>query len=256
VILCGLFPLVAGCRAPQESRVTPPPSAWLYAGDEPVPLSKQDDRFPRPFPLDWQPGQVLLQGHLGASYLSDWTLDGDGTSVEIDDDDYEVLPAIGGGAQLKLFGRTFDLGLEGLIGFSGRSSLEAFASSGGTAVAAFDVTLLVFELYGGPFVSTFLGERLRLYAAGGPLLAWVSYDPDDDDVANPADDDADGSGGGVYARAGFEFLLPSGRLVGLGARWSDASLDLDPDFDDLDVSRLEVFFSYSYGLEPGTRLTW
>jgi hypothetical protein len=206
------------------------------------------------FPLDWNPGQMLMQGYLGVIYLSEFSLDRAGAPpVELEEDEYEVLPAVGGGGQWKLAGKSLDFGIEWFLAMSGRTDLEAFASSGGSAVAVFDVDLLVLEGYGGPFVSCFLGDRLRLYGGAGPLLQWVGYDQSDE--AND-DEDAEGSGGGVYARTGFEFLLPSGKLVGLGARWTESSVDLGGDLGDLDLSGLDVFFSYSYGLEPRSRFDW
>jgi hypothetical protein len=224
-----------------------PPTEWKWRRADPEPETRR-------FPLAWSPGEVLLQGTIGALYLSDFSVDASGSPpVELDDDEIEILPAIGGGAQWKLAGNRIDFGLEGLLAMSGRTDLEAFVSTGGSTVAAFDVSLLVLEAYGGPFVSTFLGRTLRVYGGGGPLLQWASYEQDDD-----LDDseDADGSGGGVYARAGFEFLLPSGKLVGFGARWTDSSIDLGGDFGDLDMSGLEVFVTYSYGLLPQSRYPW
>lgn len=200
-----------------------------------------------PRPPAWAPGQPLMQGVIGASYLSDFRVDPSGSPpIELTEDEYEVLPVLGGGYQWKLAGQRIDFGLEAFVSFSGRSDLEAFASSGGSGVVVFDVDLLLLELYGGPFVSQFLGDGLRLYGAAGPLLQWASYDQSD----GTDDDSADGSGGGVYARAGLEFLLPSRKLVGFGARWSESSLDFDSGFGDLDLGGVQVFVSYSYGLEP------
>ena len=201
------------------------------------------------FPLAWKAGQFLKQGYIGAAYLNDFTVSSGGQDVELDDDEYEVLPAFGGGGQWKLAGQRLDFGVEGYLAFSTRSDLEAFASSGGAAVAAFDINLLVLEAYGGPFVSRFVGDRLRLYAGGGPLLSWVGYDADDDDDTTD-DEDTDGAGGGVYFRGGLEFLLPTGKLVGFGARWSESSVDLGGTAGDLDLDRVEVYFTYSYGLGP------
>ncbi len=199
------------------------------------------------FPLKWNPGETLLQGVIGVSYLSDFMLDGDASSVELDDE--EILPSLGGGAQWKLAGKHLDFGLEGFLSFSGRSNLEAFASSGGSSVVVIDVDLLLVEFYGGPFVSRFVGDSVRLYGGAGPLLQWVGYDQSD----AVDEEDADGSGGGVYARAGIEFLLPSRKLVGFGARWSRSSLDFNQELGELELEGLELFVSYAYGLEPRSR---
>jgi hypothetical protein len=203
----------------------------------------------RVYPRPWRPGEVLLQGLVGAKYLSDFSVDRGASSVELEEDEYEILPVIGGGAQLKLAGASLDFGVEGLLSFAGRGDLEAFASSGGVAVAAFDVDLLVFEGYGGPFVSWFIGDSLRFHAAGGPLILWAGYDQSDDDI----EEDADGAGGGLYARAGLEFLMPSGNLIGFGAKWSEASLDLSDELGDLELGGIEMYVTYAYSAKRPSR---
>jgi len=242
-VLAALLALGLGaCRTSQPRRPA------LQEQDPLAPALRAELEDPG-FPLSWQVGQVLLQGFGGVKYLSDFRLDGASSGpIELDEDEVEILPVIGGGAQWKLTGRAFDLGLEGFLSFAGRSDLEAFAAGGGGAVVAIDVNLLLFEAYGGVFASRFLGERVRLHGGFGPLLSWVSYDPDDEDGGTG--DDADGSGGGAYARAGLEFLLPSGRLAGLGVRWSESSVDLGQDLGDLELGELELFVSYSYGYQP------
>ena len=250
---------LAACAVARAPRPPSMPARVATPTRAAAPAGSQDERAPlnEGFPLMWGPGEVLLQGYIGASYLSEFEVSPEGSpSIELDDDEYEILPVIGGGAQLKLAGSALDFGVEGFVAFSGRTSLEAFASSGGTTVAAFDISLLIWEVYGGPFVSRFVGDRLRLYAGAGPLLQWVSYEQDDDDDSEDGDEDEEGFGGGVYARTGFEFLLPSRKLVGLGARWSESSIDLGEDFGDLDLSGLEVFVTYSYGLQPRSRFQW
>ncbi len=252
-----LFPALAvlfGCACVQTPTRTADSimdvSAGPLASELEVPVEPGSLR-PRPgFPLAWYPGQALLQGFGGASYLSDFTVSANGSTVELDDDEYEVLPVLGGGAQLKLAGQALDFGLEGFLSFSGRTDLEAFASGGGGAVAVFDVSLLVVDVYGGPFLSCFLSDRLRVYGSAGPLLEWAGYEQSDDTEDEDGDDDTSGFGGGFYARTGIEFLLPSGKLVGFGARWSDSSIELGDDFGDLDLQGLELFVSYSYGLAP------
>jgi hypothetical protein len=234
---CLLLLFAGGCAlAPARAYHPHPEAPGVHAAKHaPAPLP----------PLSWNPGQVLLQGIIGVNYLSDFTVDSSGTtSIELEND--EILPTLGGGGQWKLAGRHLDFGLEGFLSLSGRSDLEAFASSGGSTVVAFDVDLLVVEFYGGPFVSRFLGDGVRIYGGAGPLLEWVSYDQSD----GTTEESADGSGGGAYARAGLEFLLPSRKLIGFGARWSRSSLDFDQDFGELELEGLELFVSCSYGLEP------
>jgi len=254
--LCAVGGAVALCACLDEPSRPPRSVEPVYAATSAAPdaAHSQVGTPAQGFPLLWNPGQALLQGYLGAKYLSAFTVTPDGAPpIELAPDEYDVLPVVGGGAQLKLAGQRLDFGIEGMLELSGRSNLEAFASSGGVTVAVFDVNLLVVELYGGPFVSKFLGDRLRLYGSAGPLLQWVTYDQDDN--SNPHES-TDGFGGGVYARGGFEFLLPSNRLVGLGARWSESNIDFNGDLGGMDLDGLELFVTYSYGLEPRSRFNW
>jgi len=190
----------------------------------------------------WHDGQALMHGFLGVTSYSTVEISGE---VNGDDGDLDELPVIGGGAQWKVGGRRIDWGLEGLLSFAGRANATAFVVGGGGAAVAVDVDLLLFELYGGPFVSLFLGEKVRLYGAAGPLLQWASYDQNDSVIA---DEDGSGFGSGYYARAGFEFALPSRALVGFGARWSDTSVDLGSSIGDLDIDGVQILFTMTTGL--------
>ena len=193
----------------------------------------------------WRPGQALMQGFLGVSYFSDVTVDIDGPGeVDGDDGDLDELPVIGGGGQWKLGGDRIDFGIEGLLSFSGRADAAAFVVGGGGAAVAVEVDLLIFELYGGPFASIFLGDKTRVYGAAGPLLQWADYNQS----GNGLGDDGSGFGSGYYARTGIEFALPPRALIGFGARWSDTSVDLGGSLGDLDIDGVQVLFTVSSGL--------
>jgi len=217
--------------APLELRATPPPQ-------EPYPVARE--RFK---PGTWNTGQPLMQGFFGVSAYSDVSVDGSGSEVDGDDGDLDQLPLIGGGGQWKLGGRNVDLGLEGLLSFSGRADAEAFVFGGGGAAVAVDVDLLIFELYGGPFASVMLRDKVRLYGAAGPLLQWADYDQSGDSL----DDDGSGFGSGWYARTGIEFVLPSWTLIGLGVRWSDTTVDLG-DLGDLEIDGFQGLVTVSRGI--------
>ena len=212
-----------------------------------VPAGSQNPPYPyqayQPVSIaDWPVGRPLMQGFIGWTAFDEVSVEGSG-GVEIDGDqgDLDEFPLFGGGGQLKLLGEGVDVGVEGLVSIGGRANADAFVVGGGGAIVAVDVDMLVIELYGGPFLSFFLGEKLRLYGAAGPLLQWIDYDQE----GNSFDDDGSGFGAGFYARTGLEFLLPSRILVGFGARWSDTSVDLDGNFGDIDVQGLEYFVSFS-----------
>ncbi len=185
----------------------------------------------RPHRQYWQPGIPLLQGYLGATQLETLERTGGSTPpVDGSDESSSQFPTIGGGAQWKIAGNHIDFGFEGLLGFGGRANGGAFVVGGGGAAVAVNIDLLLFELYGGPFVSVFLGERLRAYLAAGPVMQWASYDQD-----GPQSSSGTGFGTGVYARTGLELRTSPGTLVGLGVRWLDTTIDLDSGLGDLDV---------------------
>ena len=194
--------------------------------------------------LRWSEGQALMHGFLGVSSYS--KVEAGGGEVDGDEGDLDQLPLIGGGAQWKLGGERLDIGVEGLMTFSGAANASAVAVGGGSAVVAVDVDLMIFELYGGPFVSVFLGEKLRAYVGGGPILQWVNYDQDSEDSF--FNEDGSGFGSGWYVRTGLEFALASHTLIGFGVRWSESSVDLGGNLDDLEIEGLQGLFTVSQGL--------
>lgn len=186
-----------------------------------------------------------MQGFLGVSFFDQVTLDRSSLPpIDIDEDELD-LPLVGGGGQLKLAGRRLDFGLEGLLSIGWRSDVQAFSTGGGGATIVLDVNMLLLELYGGPFLSAFLGDRVRVYVGAGPLVEWLDFEEQED-----LDPEASSSGFGVggYARTGIEFLLPSRMLVGFGARYSDATVDLSDDFGDIDVEGIQVYATFTSGI--------
>jgi hypothetical protein len=190
----------------------------------------------------WRAGEAAMQGYFGASFLS---LNTEGGGIANIDDDDVSFPTIGGGAQWKLAGDEIDVGLEGLLAFSWRGNVAAFAVGGGGAAVAVDVDLLMFDLYGGPFVSMFLGDKVRIYGAAGPLMRWTLYDQDG--PSNVFSGNGDGFGFGYYARAGVEFALSRGTMIGVCARWTDVAVDLGGSLGDLDMNGFEALLTISQG---------
>jgi len=194
--------------------------------------------------LQWHEGQPLMHGFFGVSSYS--KVETGNGEVDGDEGDLDQLPVIGGGAQWKLGGERFDIGFEGILSFSGAANASAVAVGGGNAGVAVDVDLLIFELYGGPFVSLFLGEKLRAYVSGGPILQWANYDQQSS--SSFYDDDGSGLGSGWYVRTGLEFALASHTLIGFGVRWSESSVNLGGNLDDLEIEGLQGLFTVSQGL--------
>lgn len=188
----------------------------------------------------WRLGEALLQGYFGAVLYEGERSGGSRPSVGMDYDEMQ-LPTLGGGGQWKLAGEHVDFGLEGMLAFNWRAGASAYVVGGGGATVAVDVDLFVFDLYGGPFASVFLGDRVRAYASAGPLMQWAQYE----ESSLTGDGSSSGFGLGVYARAGLEFAVSPNSLVGFGVRWSDAEVDLGGDSGDLDVSGIQLAVTFS-----------
>ncbi len=221
------------------------PAAALVVADPAAPAARPQDSFEESLRFEtfpWAPGQPLMHGFLGVSKFS--SVEVSDADVDGDDGDLDQLPVIGGGAQWKLGGDRVALGMEGLLSFSWRADAEAFVIGGGGAAVAVDVDLMLLELYGGPFASMFLGEKLRLYGAAGPLLQFADYQQS----GGGPSDDGSGFGAGWYARTGLEFALPSRTLIGFGVRWSDTTVDLGGGLGDLEIDGLQGLFTVSRGL--------
>jgi len=206
--------------------------------------------FQEPLPIErrsqpvWRTGHTLMQGFFGVSYFEHVEVEDSDATVDGDRGDLDQLPLIGGGGQWKAGGERLDYGLEGLMSFSWRGDAEAFVIGGSGAAVAVDVDLLLFELFGGPFVSTFVGDKLRVYGAVGPLMQFADYSQSGAGLA----DEGSGFGVGWYARTGVEFMLPSRTLIGVGARWSDTEVDLDGHLGDLEIDGLQVVLTVSGGI--------
>ena len=216
--------LLASCAAPAGSRTldlveSGPSSPPALAA--PAQISTEYEYKSAP---TWHVRQPMMQGFLGANLFQHVEVDTDGpTHVDGDRGDLDELPLIGGGAQWKIGGDRIDWGLEGMLSFAWRSDATAFVVGGGGAAVAVDVDLLIFELYGGPFASVFLGDKLRLYGAAGPLLQWANYDQ-----SGALGDDGSGFGTGVYARTGLECAIAASGTVKESALRSRSTQPVKP----------------------------
>lgn len=193
---------------------------------------------------EWRKNQTLMQGFIGVSFYDEISREG-GSLPDVDGDsgDLDQLPLIGGGAQVKLGGEKFDFGFEGFFSLEGRANAAAFVAGGGGAAVAVDVDLLIVDIYGGPFVSKFLGDKVRVYGSVGPLIQFANYDQE---IAG-ANDSGSGFGVGWYARTGVEFVMASRTMIGLGALWSDSSIDLSGELGDLEIQGTQVFLTLTRG---------
>lgn len=237
-VVLALLSVTASCAASPE----PAPAALAWATG-PQRFPPPEERPPGLGPRPWEVGEARPTGYLAVTQYNDITLTASSGGPNLATDDDLSVPTIGGGFQFKLGGDDIDLGLEILLAFSGRGNVGAFVFGPGGAAVAVDLDLLICDFYGGPFASVWVSERVRLYGGAGPLVQFVGYDQKA--VDDSFDDDGTGFGVGWYGRVGIEFFTSWGTSVGVGARFSDSSIELDNNLGDLDA----------YGTEYAITLT-
>lgn len=175
----------------------------------------------------------LAQGWLGVSELQSDEFERDGE-----------LPVIGGAFQQPLGGRAANLGFEAGLSFEWEGDLRSVSGGGGGLTVVADNDVLLADLFVGPYGEIVLAERWRFYAASGALLQYGACDAEINDPSTGLTEvEEDALGGGVYARGGLEFVLPSGASLGLGVRWVDAELDFGPEIGSYDLERVQWLFT-------------
>lgn len=176
----------------------------------------------------------------------------DGTDLS---GDFGTIPYFGGGVQ-RLWGSGLQYGYEGggLVAYK-NDSTKFFGNNGGVRIEI-DNTLFSMEVYMGPVISIEPLRWMRIYAAGGPTVAYayLSDDGDDDAVPEPVDEvgaastSVDFSSGGhsvsltYYGRAGIEFEMPTGFTFGAHARYAPHEFDFD-DGGELKLDSVQYFVS-------------
>jgi hypothetical protein len=192
----------------------------------------------------WKQWQPLFQGFLGATFYDTvFRTGGNPFDVNGESGGVNQMLMLGGGAQWKVGGESVDYGMEGLLSFEGRKDGAAIASAG-TVTVPIEVDLYVIDLYGGPFASTFLSDKLRVYGGAGPMLRYADYEQH----RSATGDHGSGLGLGGYVRGGLEWVFPSHTMIGLGARWSDSHIGLSGDLGELHLQGYQVYLTLSRGI--------
>ena len=113
----------------------------------------------------------------------------------------------------------------------------------------------MFDLSGGPYANLFLdrNHRVRLYAAGGPLMVYADYRSEREETDTLGDEeifdnDESAFGIGAYARAGFEFRIYEKGMLGLGVRGAWSDIDLSDVGGRSELSSVSAFVSFTAGL--------
>jgi hypothetical protein len=151
-----------------------------------------------------------------------------------------TLPYIGGSGMV-LRGEQLRYGFEGggLVSWKNYSSSFRGVSSGGLIVGiSVDNALLSFETFLGGVVAFEPSPGVRFSLAAGPALAWMRLKNKDDEVevtplGQPAgssvfislNDSENDYSFALYGRAGVEFSIRSGLMLGVSARYAEHEFD-------------------------------
>jgi hypothetical protein len=168
--------------------------------------------------------------------------------------DLSKMPVIGGVWQKSLRGEKTVLGFEGGILFSWKSDDVSAVGSGGRAVVRIDNSIFLVDFSAGIYVHSILANRIRLYAAGGPVLMFVNYEVnlEEEDTSTQTviireDDSVSEFGVGGYVRAGVEIGVIENGLLGIGVRGVYAKVNLDDVNEELEMKSGSVFATFTVG---------
>lgn len=187
----------------------------------------------------------LVQGMLGITDADSVDVELDGPTDEIRDDGTDTFGMIGGAWQQALRAGAVDVGYEFGFTASFDSGRGAVAVNNGALLVASEIDALFIDGFVGVYLGARLGDRVRLYGGAGPVLQYGEIKVDYVDQANAGVRvDDSGFGGGVYARAGIEYRMPNGTLVGLGVRRLDSRVDFGSGgFDEIDFEATQAFIT-------------
>ena len=190
-----------------------------------------------------------VQALLGAVRYDNLTIqNANGTSSQTID--ISTMPQFGGAWSSAGKGEKIQVGLECnfLMSFNyGSATYNTSVSSVYT-----DYSLWIFDLAGGIYANAFLGkeEKIRIYAAGGPLLssAWSYVESYQDNLVGSdyySRNNENAFGYGLYARTGVEIRVNEYGMLGLGVRgtWVDTDLSTIND-----LTGVGAFVTYTAGL--------
>ncbi len=190
----------------------------------------------------------IVQALLGAVQYENLKLDVDNGIEEID---LSIIPQLGAGWGTVPKGDRFQYGLECsfLLGFM--TDDISFYLNSGTTYVRISTSMWMFDLAGGPYASLFLdsNKKIRIYAAGGPLMTYADYRSERKEDSNPEENNNESIFGiGLYARTGIEFRLYDKGMLGLGVRGSWANVDFTEVGGSSELTGIAAFVSFTAGL--------
>jgi len=195
-----------------------------------------------------RPGEQLVQGMIGIMDISGDPLEVESQFGSVASQGATSLPVFGAAVQLPQVGDRVQLGVEAGLTAGFEDDRAVVASSNGGALLVSDNDVLLVDAFAGVVGNVFVTPRLRIYAAGGPVLQYgrvdLEYVEVDSSLVSIGDS---GFGLGVYARVGLEIEIGPGRFAGFGARWIDSRVDLGGGLQDYDFEALQIVFSMTTG---------
>jgi len=199
--------------------------------------------------------------YLGAMEVDDQSVRIEDSDLLDDADvDFSTLPGGGIIVEMPLAGGPFEAGVEAGGGVAWRNEdTDVYGSSidGNTTVRVdVDNSFVLADLEVGVYARLHLGQRVSLYAGGGPALVYGSHEVEDETVEPlPAEgtvvlrnDEASDLDVGYYGRAGIDLAWEGGYRFGLGAKWLGAELDFDETIGSADIDGVFYFLSVSQSL--------
>ena len=197
-----------------------------------------------------------MQGMAGVLDAGDaWQID-DGADASSYVADIDKMIYGGGAVHLSHMDGAFQYGVEtgGLVSFHADTSSFVKVDDGATVAVKVESSLWLVDVSLGGFVSYSVGEHFRLYASAGPSVIYGSLSIDDDEIEpTPYDNGANTITFspnsresdfqiGLYARAGFEFILTNGITFGASVRQVDSELDFG-DSGEIDLNHPQYFLT-------------
>jgi hypothetical protein len=196
---------------------------------------------------DPEEGNFTIQALLGGVQYSGLEFTSPGGSNTTD---MASLPQLGGAWSTKPKDEGLSFGLECtfLLGFK-FDDVTTYAGNNNIIVTS-SSSLWLLDFSGGGYANLMLGNKVRLYAAAGPLVMLSFYDSDEQysDGSPKTSESETTYGFGAYARTGLEFEVHNGGYLGAGVRWNWSNLDFDNVSSDSNISGIGGFITYTAGL--------
>jgi hypothetical protein len=201
----------------------------------------------------------MMQAFFGSLKLDDQTAEwedigGDEVDVEfpssLPSGGVEAEYAYGGGEAFK-----WGINSGGSIGWKNSDTRISGGFSGNTGAVIrfdFDNSLFIGELHLGGFARAYLGPRISIYAAAGPMIMYGKHKVEEEEVVSPAEDEVEiqtteesSFAFGFYGRTGIDFQYSQSQHVGLGVRYMAAEMDFDKTVGTLDLEGPQVVLTYT-----------